>query len=87
MLAVWAFVVVLQAMLDELQGIPAPQSGQEEAKPQEKADFGALAEEELTFTYDTVFIVRRTGASPGGVPGLAGDHRRQPGHRRGGRGV
>ena len=59
------FVVVLQAMLDELQGIPAPQSGQEEAKPQEKADFGALAEEELTFTYDTVFIVRRT---PQGKP-------------------
>ena len=58
------FVVVLQAMLDELQGIPAPQSGQEEAKPQEKADFGALAEEELTFTYDTVFIVRRTGGKP-----------------------
>ena len=50
------FVVVLQAMLDELQGIPAPQSGQ--------ADFGALAEEELTFTYDTVFIVRRTGGKP-----------------------
>ena len=58
------FVVVLQAMLDELQGIPAPQSGQEEAKPQEKADFGALAEEELTFTSDTVFIVRRTGGKP-----------------------
>ena len=58
------FVVVLQAMLDELQGIPAPQSGQEEAKPQEKADFGALAEEELTFTYDTVSIVRRTGGKP-----------------------
>ena len=58
------FVVVLQAMLDELQGIPAPQSGQEEAKPQEKADFGALAEEELTLTYDTVFIVRRTGGKP-----------------------
>ena len=64
------FVVVLQAMLDELQGIPAPQSGQEEAKPQEKADFGALAEEELTFTYDTVFIVRRTGASPWRSTGL-----------------
>ena len=59
------FVVVLQAMLDELQGIPAPQSGQEEAQPQDKADFGALAEEELTFTYDTVFIVRRT---PEGKP-------------------
>ena len=58
------FVVVLQAMLDELQGIPAPKSGQEEAKPQEKADFGALAEEELTFPYDTVFIVRRTGGKP-----------------------
>ena len=65
------FVVVLQAMLDELQGIPAPQSGQEEAKPQEKADFGALAEEELTFTYDTVFIVRQhRGQALGGATGL-----------------
>ena len=59
------FVVVLQAMLDELQGVAAPVTGEEAPQPQDKADFGALAEEELTFTYDTVFIVRRT---PEGKP-------------------
>ena len=59
------FVVVLQAMLDELQGVAAPVTGGGGPQPQDKADFGALAEEELTFTYDTVFIVRRT---PEGKP-------------------
>ena len=59
------FVVVLQAMLDELQGVAAPGTGEAAPQPQDKADFGALAEEELTFTYDTVFIVRRT---PEGKP-------------------
>ena len=59
------FVVVLQAMLDELQGVAAPITGEAAPQPQDKADFGALAEEELTFTYDTVFIVRRT---PQGKP-------------------
>ena len=59
------FVVVLQAMLDELQGVAAPVTGEAPPQPQDKADFGALAEEELTFTYDTVFIVRRT---PQGKP-------------------
>ncbi len=35
-----------------------------EAKPQEKADFNAMAQEEITFAFDTVFIVRRTGGKP-----------------------
>ena len=57
------FVVILQGMLDELRGIPAPD--QETGAPmQEKADFGAMADEEITFTYDTVFIVRRTAQKP-----------------------
>ena len=57
------FVVILQGMLDELRGIPAPD--QETGAPvQEKADFGAMADEEITFTYDTVFIVRRTTQKP-----------------------
>ena len=59
------FVVVLQAMLDELQGVAAPVTGEAAPQPQDKADFGALAEEELTFPYDPVFIVRRT---PQGKP-------------------
>ena len=59
------FVVILQGMLDELQGVAAPQEGEDAAAEQkEKADFGALADEEITFTYDTVFIVRRTTNKP-----------------------
>ncbi len=59
------FVIILQGMLDELRGVAAPQEGETEAAEQkEKADFGALADEEITFTYDTVFIVRRTTDKP-----------------------
>ena len=58
------FVLLLQGMLEELRGIPAPQEGESGAPVREKADFGALAEEELTFTYDTVFVVRRTSQRP-----------------------
>ena len=35
-------------MLDELQGVAAPVTGEAAPQPQDKADFGALAEEELT---------------------------------------
>ena len=35
------FVVVLQAMLDELQGVAAPVTGEAAPQPQDKADFGA----------------------------------------------
>ena len=58
------FVLILQGMLDELRGIAAPDHPQAETQVQEKADFSAMAEEELTFTYDTVFIVRRTSQKP-----------------------
>ncbi len=52
------FLVILQGMLDELRGIPAPE--EEGSQPQEKADFATLTDEEITFTFDTVFIVRKT---------------------------
>ena len=52
------FLVILQGMLDELRGVPMPDSG-EDAAPQEKADFVAMAAEEITFAFDTVFIVRK----------------------------
>ena len=55
------FVVILQGMLDELRGVAAPSEGEADKPAQDKADFGSLADEEITFTYDTVFIVRRTG--------------------------
>ena len=58
------FVLILQGMLDELRGIAAPDQQEAENPVQEKADFSAMAEEELTFTYDTVFIVRRTSQKP-----------------------
>ncbi len=53
------FLCILQGMLDELRGIPAPV--EEDALPaKESADFAALTDEEITFTFDTVFIVRKT---------------------------
>ena len=58
------FVVLLQGMLDELRGVAAPDEDEADKPAQDKADFGSLADEEITFTYDTVFIVRRTGGKP-----------------------
>ena len=58
------FVVILQGMLDELRGVAAPSEDETDKPAQDKADFGSLADEEITFTYDTVFIVRRTGGKP-----------------------
>jgi DAK2 domain fusion protein YloV len=52
------FLVILQGMLDELRGVPMPEDG--EGQPQQKADFATLTDEEITFTFDTVFIVRKT---------------------------
>ena len=52
------FLVILQGMLDELQGKPMPE-GADLPQKQEKADFAALGDEDITFTFDTVFIVRK----------------------------
>ena len=52
------FLVILQGMLDELQGLPMPETQEEDASS-ERADFGALSPEEITFAFDTVFIVRK----------------------------
>ncbi len=51
------FLVILQGMLDSLRGLPMPEV---ETAGQEKADFTALSDEDITFTYDTVFTVRKT---------------------------
>ena len=52
------FLIILQGMLEELQGKPMP-AGEEEPAGEEKADFAALSAEEITFAFDTVFIVRK----------------------------
>ena len=55
------FLVILEGMLAELRGEPMPAADEAEAAPQkEKADFGALSAEEITFAFDTVFIVRKS---------------------------
>ncbi len=53
------FLVILQGMLNELCGVAMPEVG-EDAAVQEKADFATLTDEDITFTFDTVFIVRKT---------------------------
>ena len=52
------FLVILQGMLDSLRGEPMPQVEGESA-PADKADFVAMAAEDITFAFDTVFIVRK----------------------------
>ncbi len=56
------FLIILQGMLDELRGVPMPEE-EGACEPQEKADFATLTDEEITFTFDTVFIVRKSGKS------------------------
>ena len=51
------YLVILDGMLRALRGEDIPQVS--DAPVQEKADFAALSEEEITFTFDTVFIVRK----------------------------
>ena len=54
------FLVILQGMLDSLRGLPMPEDGGESAQSENKTDYAAIAAEEITFTFDTVFIVRKT---------------------------
>ena len=53
------YLLILEGMLAELRGEPIPETAEED-KTQEKADFAALSTEDITFTFDTVFIVRKT---------------------------
>ena len=52
------YLIILDGMLRCLRGEAIPEVA-EEAEVKEKADFAAL-EDEITFTFDTVFIVRKT---------------------------
>ena len=53
------YLVILQGMLDEMRGIPAPEEDGNDLPANDKADFANLSDEEITFTFDTVFIVRK----------------------------
>ncbi len=50
------YLVILEGMLRALRGEDIPE-GEQAASG--KADFAAISEEEITFTFDTVFIVRK----------------------------
>ena len=53
------YLLILEGMLAALRGEPMPETAADEPV-KEKADFAALSDEEITFTFDTVFIVRKT---------------------------
>ncbi len=55
------FLLILGGMLSALRGEERPELTEENA--QEKADFAMLNEEDITFTFDTLFIVRKSGRS------------------------
>ena len=57
------YLLILDGMLAELRGEPMPETAGDagEAK-EEKADFAAMAAEDITFAFDTVFIVRKAVA-------------------------
>ena len=57
------YLIILDGMLRALRGEELPQV-EEDEKAQDKADFGALSLEDITFTYDTVFIVRKKEGVP-----------------------
>ena len=57
------YLLILEGMLSELRGEPMPEQTGEGEEPREKADFAFMAAEEITFAFDTVFIVRK--AAPG----------------------
>ena len=60
------FLVILQGMLDSLRGEPMPEEeGGSGAASEQKTDYAAIAAEEITFTFDTVFIVRKTDPRKG----------------------
>ena len=52
------FLVILKGMLSALRGEDMPELEPEHAA-RDKADFAAIGDEDITFAFDTVFIVRR----------------------------
>ena len=58
------YVTILDAMLAFLQGRTAASAEAEDTEHADRADFSAFDTEEITFAYDTVFIVRKTVDKP-----------------------
>ena len=54
------YLVILEGMLRALRGEEIPEVVEDAEESKEKADF-AMLDEEITFTFDTVFIVRKSG--------------------------
>ena len=52
------YLLIVEGMLAALRGEPLPEAG-EDSTQEVKVDYGAIAAEEITFTFDTVFIVRK----------------------------
>ena len=52
------YLLILEGMLAEMRGEPMPETAENEAQ-ETSIDYGAIAAEEITFTFDTVFIVRK----------------------------
>ena len=55
------YLIILEGMLRALRGEPIPEV---EETTEEKADFAAIGDEDITFAFDTVFIVRKTSDKP-----------------------
>ena len=56
------YLLILDGMLAELRGEPMPETAASGEPEKEKADFAAMSAEEITFAFDTVFIVRKATA-------------------------
>ena len=55
------YLIILEGMLRALRGEEIPEV---EEQAEEKADFTAIGDEDITFAFDTVFIVRKTTNRP-----------------------
>ena len=55
------YLIILEGMLRALRGEEIPEV---EKQVEEKADFAAIGDEDITFAFDTVFIVRKTTDRP-----------------------
>ena len=55
------YLIILEGMLRSLRGEAVPEV---EETAEEKADFAAIGDEDITFAFDTVFIVRKTSGKP-----------------------